>query len=121
MQNEKRISVAYARNMWDKFLKSVKDSRENVLLRNPAIDFTKNAKAGDYDSLSDDEYNDFLQDVEIESSLFRKRACASPNALFLRAFRQLEFSPKEYDVLLQVLAHASSRASFQNDTENTLS
>lgn len=38
-------------------------------LKNPAVEFTKKAKAGELDSLSDDEYNQQLEEVEIKSKI----------------------------------------------------
>lgn len=38
-------------------------------LKNPAVEFTKKAKAGELDHLSDDEYNEQLEEVEIKSKV----------------------------------------------------
>ena len=38
-------------------------------LKNPAVEFTKKAKAGELDSLSDEEYNRQLEEVEIKSKV----------------------------------------------------
>lgn len=38
-------------------------------LKNPAVEFTKKAKAGELDHLSDDEYNQQLEEVEIKSKV----------------------------------------------------
>lgn len=42
-------------------------------LKNPAVEFAKKAKAGEYDSISDEEYNVLLADVEKQSKLWEDK------------------------------------------------
>lgn len=42
-------------------------------LKNPAVEFTKKAKAGEFDNLSEEEYNKKLDEVEAESKLWEDK------------------------------------------------
>lgn len=42
-------------------------------LKNPAVEFTKKAKNGEYDGLSDEEYQDKLNEVETQSKLWEDK------------------------------------------------
>ena len=57
------------------------------IIENPAVAFVKNAKAGVYDSISDEEYKVELQDVEQEADLFEQKKNASSAHLFIRAYQ----------------------------------
>lgn len=42
-------------------------------LKNPAVEFAKKAKAGEFDSLSDDEYAEKLAEVEVQAKLWEDK------------------------------------------------
>lgn len=42
-------------------------------LKNPAVEFTKKAKAGEFDNLSDEQYEEQLEEVEAKSKLWEDK------------------------------------------------
>ena len=53
------------------YVTSTKDALNVMKLRNPAVDFSRNAKEGVYDELSDDEYQQALDTIKCISDLWR--------------------------------------------------
>lgn len=58
-------------------------------MKNPAVDFTKKAKAGAFDSLSDEEYQKQLADVEARSKIWEDKPEADLLTLYFNATDQL--------------------------------
>ena len=58
-------------------------------LKNPAVEFTKQAKAGAFDSLSDEEYQEKLNEVEIQSKLWEDKPETDLLTLFFNATAEL--------------------------------
>lgn len=54
-------------------------------LKNPAVEFSKKAKAGEFDKLSDEEYYEKLQEVEAQSVLWEDKPEADLLTLFFNA------------------------------------
>ena len=54
-------------------------------LKNPAVEFTKDAKAGKFDSLSDEEYQDKLAEVETKAKLWEDKPEADLLTLYFNA------------------------------------
>ena len=54
-------------------------------MKNPAVEFTKKAKNGDYDKLSEDEYNAKLDEVEAKSRLWEDKPEADLLTLYFNA------------------------------------
>ena len=104
----------YAFNMWLGYLEAVTRTDDSRILVNPAIPFTKDAKAGYYDSYSDAAYDAVLKNVEEESSLFNDEPRASAYMLFLKAYRKLPLSYEELSDIAETLAKASSRIDFRH-------
>ena len=102
---------AYA--MWESYLSRLDLEPSQRILKNPAVEFTKKAKAGAYDSLSDEEYNELLHNCEQEAALFADRPSATAVTLFLRALSRIELNEREKKELLRILADASARCDFR--------
>lgn len=102
----------YANKMWQRYLKGLSKTDESRIVTNPAVTFTNDAKAGKFDSVSDQEYGVMLADVEDESGLFGKNSKGSLYVVFLRAFQKLTLTEAEIRSISDVLAKASVRADF---------
>ena len=82
------MTKQYACQMWKKYLKALKSPPGQGIIENPAVMFTEDAKNGVYDSLSADEYDIELQNVEQEADLFEKKVNASSIQLFIVRIRK---------------------------------
>lgn len=54
-------------------------------LKNPAVEFTKKAKAGEFDNISDEEYQERLQEVETKAKLWEDKPDSDLLALYFTA------------------------------------
>lgn len=109
----------YALDFWRTYLPYVLSGSDDTVT-NPAIEFTRQAKAGDFDSLSDEEYDIRLQDVEEASKLFLNKSKCNTITLFNRALNSTPLTAEEQEVLVRTLASASSRIDYTKlSTEKT--
>ena len=106
------MTKEYASSMWLKYLESIREDYADRVLKNPALDFTKKAKSGYFDDISDAEYNSKLDDVEAESRIFENKAVASSYLLLIRALRTLSFNAQEWNQLIDVLSDAAAHSDF---------
>ena len=102
----------YAIKMWTHILKTIHKQDDDRLLENPAIKFTKEAKAGEYDSMSDEQYDEALENVEQEAALYRKHKMASAVVVALRAFQALDLNERDFSILARVLALRCTETEF---------
>lgn len=83
-----------------------------AVAENPAIEFTRKAKHGDFDSLSDDEYNTALHDCEEEAAFYLGKKRDNATAIFLRALRSTPLRPEEVAGIVGILSDASARVDY---------
>lgn len=58
-------------------------------LKNPAVEFTKQAKAGKFDNLSDEEYQERLDEVEVQSKLWEDKPETDLLTLYFNATAEM--------------------------------
>lgn len=58
-------------------------------LKNPAVEFTKQAKAGKFDNLSDEEYQERLDEVEVQSKLWEDKLETDLLTLYFNATAEM--------------------------------
>lgn len=102
----------YAASFWSTLLNDIRRDQDACVLENPALEFTKRAKAGEYDRLTDDEYSTALNDVEQASALFRNKRAATSRLLLLRALMTLSFRDDECSRLVDLLSDISAHTDF---------
>lgn len=103
----------YAFSMWTTLLDRIHDDPEARILENPAAAFTEKAKAGGFDAISDEEYEQEKENVEQASALFERRLNATTYTVLLRALRRLEFNDSERHLLLRALVSATTHTDFK--------
>ena len=87
--------------MFNRELYDACNAAGDVRVVNPAVVFTKKAKAGEFDVLSDDEYERALDDVEKLSVLFHSEDCID-----------LQFAANYYDLRDKVMILQKSLSQF---------
>ena len=85
----------------------------DVTMTNPAVTFTADAKAGEYDDISDEEYYELLDFTEELASFWKKNREATAGAVLLEALVNTDLSLSETDKLAQILAEASERKTYK--------
>lgn len=72
------IHIRFIRNIASDIFTAISEGKADTLTVNPAITFTRYAKSGGYDSISDDVYNQLLADTEWASkTLWKDQPMAS--------------------------------------------
>lgn len=57
------MKIDNMRELYEELLRATSNGYRNRSIANPAVDFTKKAKAGDFDEMSDEEYYQALDKV----------------------------------------------------------
>ena len=105
--------------MWHRLLSALSGAGPTSVIRlcNPGVMFTKDAKAGKYDKVSDTEYNSLLHAVEEEGALYRKKPLELADTLLINAIRSTHLEPDEKASICRILAEASERIDYTQSSE----
>ncbi len=87
-----------------KYLKEVSEGRGYREHGNPAVDFTKRAKAGEYDRLSDQMYNCLLADTEDIARFWLDEAKKTASDLLRIALEDIRIDEKTINRIAEMLA-----------------
>ena len=102
-----------ALDFWKTYIGLMTKGGVDVPMTNPAVTFTADAKAGEYDELSDEEYYELLDFTEELASFWKKNREATAGAVLLEALVNTDLSLSETDKLAQILAEASERKNYK--------
>ena len=107
------MTRTYAYTFWVELFQNLQKGNEERIMKNPAIDFGERVKAGEFDSYSDEEYEDMLSDVEQENALYDHRAYATSYVILLRALQKMEFTQEERNVIIKIFTNVAQRTDFR--------
>lgn len=100
-------------DFWKTYIGLMTKGGVDVSMTNPAVTFTADAKAGEYDDISDEEYYELLDFTEELASFWKKNREATAGAVLLEALVNTDLSLSETDKLAQLLAEASERKTYK--------
>ena len=100
-------------DFWKTYIGLMTKGGVDVTMTNPAVTFTADAKAGEYDDISDEEYYELLDFTEELASFWKKNREATAGAVLLEALVNTDLSLSETDKLAQILAEASERKTYK--------
>lgn len=101
------MKFATARKFWCRAIRLIEDGSPDLCLPNPAVEFTAAAKAGEYDSLSDEEYMEALEDVEQLSALWNGTDRCAAGTLLLNALSRTRIDNRRLERIANQLAACS--------------
>lgn len=81
-----------AQRFWRAYIKMANRGKVHVKMPNPAIDFTARAHAGDFDEISESDYEDRLGDTEAISSFWDGSRQETAGTILLKAIARTELS-----------------------------
>ena len=81
---------------WKENLNHVMSGESDFMVENPALEFTRKAKAGYYDKISDEEYNDLLNECEAVSELWQKLPRKASGDLLLEGLKSIDLSVADF-------------------------
>lgn len=102
-----------ALDFWKTYIGLMTKGGVDVPMTNPAVTFIADAKAGEYDDISDEEYYELLDFTEELASFWKKNREATAGAVLLEALVNTDLSLSETDKLAQILAEASERKTYK--------
>ena len=77
-------------DFWKTYIGLMTKGGVDVSMTNPAVTFTADAKAGEYDDISDEEYYELLDFTEELASFWKKNREATAGAVLLEALVNTE-------------------------------
>lgn len=104
----------YARGFWKRYLGLICNDGGSLQVENPAIDFTVRMKAGEFNALSDEEFNLSLQDVEGLAPIWNKQRTRRASDILLDALRKTEISDAELEELAEIFARCSEETDYED-------
>lgn len=87
-------------DFWKTYIGLMTKGGVDVSMTNPAVTFTADAKAGEYDDISDEEYYELLDFTEELASFWKKNREATAGAVLLEALVNTDLSLSETDTFM---------------------
>lgn len=109
-----------AKDFWKTYISLIVKGGIRTKMGNPAVTFTKQAKNGDFDEISDEKYCSMVDDVEQLSSFWDKLPTDTAGNVFLKALARTPLSEDEISQLTGILALASTNVSYILDDEKDM-
>ena len=88
------------RNMKELYTELLKASTGGFMgrsLQNPAIDFADAAKAGEYDEISDQEYDEILNDIKEGSKVWMQKRSRTVSELLITSIENLDLEDDDIE------------------------
>lgn len=104
-------------HFWRRYLRLMYNHSASTNVGNPACDFYVSSRAGEYDSLPDEEYYELQQDFQELSSFWRKETQRTARDIFLNAFEMTDISAGQMEQLVQLLAGCSAQTKYPVESE----
>ena len=99
--------------MWKSYLSLVSFGSADHTLKNPAIEYTKDAKSGKLDHLTDEEYEDLLNNVdELANGIWQGAADLTAGELLLAAFEKTNIPTDTLNHIADILAECSADTNY---------
>ena len=99
------------RELYEELLRATSNGYRNRSIANPAVDFTKKAKAGDFDEMSDEEYYQALDKVNELNDVWQHRPSGQIGELLFTALENLTLSDSDVEDMAATLLCAYERSS----------
>ena len=96
--------MTLTQNFWNNSLVRVMNGEAGFMIENPSLIFTRKAKAGEYDSISDEEYNDLLNECENLSKFWNNLPKRAAGDLLLDALKAAPVPTADYMKIVNLLS-----------------
>lgn len=103
-----------AKSFWSTYIKMVQRNDADYTMINPAVDFTAKAHAGEFDSLSDEEYEKKYEEIKELSALWDDTHSDSVGKILLHAIAKTNLSEIELNEMVEILADASANTIYSS-------
>lgn len=104
------MKINNMRELYEELLRASGNGYRNRSITNPAAEFTKRAKAGDFDQMSDEDYYQALDKVEKLNDVWQHRPSGVVGDLLLTALENLTLSESDVEDMAATLLCAYERS-----------
>lgn len=105
------MKIDNMRELYEELLRATSNGYRNRRIANPAVNFTKKAKAGDFDEMSDEEYYQALDKVNELNDVWQHRPSGQIGELLFTALENLTLSDSDVEDMAATLLCAYERSS----------
>lgn len=105
------MKIDNMRELYEELLRATSNGYRNRNIANPAVDFTKKAKAGDFDEMSDEEYYRALDKVNELNDVWQHLPSGQIGELLFTALENLTLSDSDVEDMAATLLCAYERSS----------
>lgn len=105
------MKIDNMRELYEELLRATSNGYRNRNIANPAVDFTKKAKAGDFDEMSDEEYYRELDKVNELNDVWQHLPSGQIGELLFTALENLTLSDSDVEDMAATLLCAYERSS----------
>lgn len=105
------MKIDNMRELYEELLRATSNGYRNRSIANPAVDFTKKAKAGDFDEMPDEEYYQALDKVNELNDVWQHRPSGQIGELLFTALENLTLSDSDVEDMAATLLCAYERSS----------
>ena len=95
------------KEFWKENLLHILNGEPDFMIENPALKFTRKTKAGDYDSISDEEYKDLLNECENIAELWQKLPKKAAADLLVDALKSIHLCTADTVKIIEMLSKYS--------------
>ena len=106
-------------DFWKTYIEFLTKGMIDVPMPNPAIEFLADVKAGKYDEISDEEYDELLNSTAELASFWKKKRKATVGEIVREALIHMNLSLSETEKLAQILAEASTHKTRETIRESS--
>ena len=105
------MKIDNMRELYEELLRATSNGYRNRSIANPAVDFTKKAKAGDFDEMSDEEYYRTLDKVNELNDVWQHLPSVQIGELLFTALENLTLRDSDVEDMAATLLCAYERSS----------
>lgn len=114
------MTNTYAKRFWRRYLNLVRLGRSSTPVTDPSIDFLLKKQAGEFDPMSDEEYNELLENTESVYSIWRSGNCEDAGDMLLSAIRNTRINGAALTSLVKILTECSEKTNYTEDGKGDL-
>lgn len=103
-----------AKQFWQDYIKLACTKGSDVPMLNPVNTIYAQARIGDFDALSDEEYNEKLKDTKELSLFWEHNPTETEKTIFLNALCKTDISDADIENIAEILADASVRSDYSD-------
>ena len=109
MKGTINMTNRYAKKFWKKYIGMASRGRTGSQVQNPSYQFRKKVADGEYDDISDEEFELITEDIESDFSIWKQLKEKTAGNMLLAAFARTNIPPIKINAIAEILADCSAK------------